>query len=261
MTIVLLLTILASPSPQPAAAVALAYAASGGPTLRAPGGSPRRIADVARVEEGMGLEVPPGAVLRLALTDGRRFAFKGPAFARVTSEGLLDTRGTVEPLPAVPSLPRLPTIQPAEAGDRIAAIRLRSDPFGKLTPDAGAVVLAEEVVLRFAPPQGTTTYAIEVRDASGRSILARNTTSTVLQLPMSVLEAGRRYSWTVEAIDIAGARHRSLASFSTLAEDLAQGRARVRQAVGTSDPALLDALDRALGLLPLEAEGHVADGH
>lgn len=257
MTTALLLALLSSPPAEP---IALAYAASGAPTLRQPGGSSRTIQDVARLANGARLDLPAAASVRIAFLDGRRFALHGPARAQVTRGGLRVLSGSSESLDPAPPLPHLPAVRIDDAGDRIAAIRLRSDVIERLTPDNGATVLPDEVVLRFAPVGGATTYAIEVRESEGKSILARTTPSSSFPLPGGTLEAGRSYSWTVEAVDVSGTRLRGMASFATLDQGDTAARARVRDAAGTLDPELLQALDRELGLSPSVPGDHVADG-
>jgi hypothetical protein len=262
MTTAFLLAILASPAPHPAEPVALAYATSGDPTLRLPGdASSRRIQDVARLVDGASLELPATASLRIAFLDGRRFALHGPARAQVARDGLRLLSGSSQPLEPVPPLPHLPAIRIDDVGDRIGAIRLRSDVIEDLTPSKGATVLPDEVVLRFSTVRGATGYAIQVRDASGRSILARTASSNLLAVPGGTLEPGQSYTWTVEAADVTGTRLGGMADFATLGREEAAARALVRDAAGTLDPELLLALDRELGFAPSAPGGHVADGH
>jgi len=264
MTTALLLLIAAS---QPEATsrrsvepIALVYAAVGQPSLRLTGRTFQKIDVVRSLPDGTELQVPAGASLRVAYADGRRFVLQGPAHAVVTASGLRDSTGGVKTLEAVPPLPRLPSIRLDETGGRIAAIRLRSGASEELVPHAGAVVLAEDVLLRFGPVGGATRYAVEVRDSRGQQVFQIQATSTSVRLPATSLEPGKRYTWSVEAVDGAGERHEAVADFVTLSSELLAERSRLREAAGAEDPLLLSAVDRELGLSTDVAESHIADG-
>jgi Bacterial Ig domain len=263
MTTVLLLAILASPPPQPAEPVALAYASSGEPSsLRQPGEEKKlAIPEVARLVAGATLQVPAGALLRIAFVDGRRFALQGPARAEITREGLRVLSGTSRTLDPVPPLPHLPAVRMEGVGPRIAAPRLRGDTITALSPSGGAMVPSDEVVLRFAPVRGATKYAVEVLDAGGKSVLAQTTDSTAFTLPAGSLEAGHSYSWSVETADASGTKVRGTGSFATLAPSDVAAHRRLREDIRSLDPELLQALDRELGLSASTPPRPVADVH
>ncbi len=198
----------------------------------------------------------PGARVALAFADGGRWELDGEAAATVAAAGPTAVAGAVRALPKVPPLPQLPPIDPrARPGGRAAAVRIRGDaPVRVLAPRDGEAILAEPVLLRFAPVPDLTRYRVAVEDEEGHVLLETEieaaTETAGVQVPAGALRPGGSYVWKVR-----GPRTPALlasARFQTLPAAAAAGRAALAASLSAETTpqalTLLAAADLALGL-------------
>ncbi|HET6363066.1 MAG TPA: zf-HC2 domain-containing protein [Gemmatimonadota bacterium] len=108
---------------------------------------------------------------------------------------------------AAAALVGLYVLQPSETAQVVpedAPIVQRSQPEERsgiaiLGPEAGAVVDAGEVVLRWAPVEPDARYLVTVTTSDGDSVWALMTPDSAAAIPVA-LEAGGEYLWYVDAL-------------------------------------------------------------
>jgi hypothetical protein len=119
-----------------------------------------------------------------------------------------------------------------------------------LDPTGDATALGDQTILRFGAVPTANRYSVTVEDERGTIVFQTETARSSVVLPP--LEPGRRYHWSVRAVDTGGYALRGDGDFSTLPGDLAKARATFLGAVDSHDPnalALAGEMDRRLRLL------------
>jgi hypothetical protein len=238
-------------TPPGAQRVALISELSGTATIQQPAATaPAAAARFDALLDGTIVRVGRDSRIRLVLASGKRFTLNAGTRATVHSDRLTATSGSIDELPALPTLPPLVALEPkAPAG--LGGVRLRSDVITGLSP-ADGTVLAAHAALRFAAVQGAGTYRVEIEDRDGHVLFGIETRAAEVPIPPQILEPGARYYWTVQTIDRPGAQARGGAAFDTLAADAVTAREALRSHLSAdgsaSSLALLAAIDLHLGL-------------
>ncbi len=238
----------------PRSPVAVVSAVSGDVAVTEPGRVRRTISRFDWLQEGSLLEVGAGSWVNLAFATGSCYEMGAAASARLMRGGFTETSGKIISLPSVPPLPQIQIAPPIKA-DRGMAVRIRGTRVSGLYPAAGAAVLPDEAVLRYARVPGAETYRVEVEGQDGASVFRVETRSTTISVPSGVLEQETHYQWSVRTVGasggLSGSGARGEAAFSTLSLDNLRSRARLREVLAGSDGrslALLAEVDRSLGL-------------
>lgn len=197
-----------------------------------------------------------GQTALLALAGGRRFELSARARVRVRPDGLEVLSGQAHELARVAPIPKVARLAAHEQpGSRSGAMRIRGRTIRGLYPRGDAVTRAEATTLLFSLASGITEYHVEIEDDEGETVFHVSTRGGEILVARDVLQAGRRYRWSVRGGSADGPA-RGEAEFSTLDADAATARQRLRDSIGNSDDvagvALLAEVDRQIGLL-LEA--------
>jgi hypothetical protein len=206
---------------------------------------------------GTQLQVGRHSRLIVVFSDGQRYELGERARATLTRKGLASSAGPLQRLPALPPLPALAGISPADAKvERAGAVRLRAGPdevVQNLYPSAGTTSVAESTTLRFSPVDNARLYEWEVEDEAGRTVYMVRTSATQLALPAGTLQPGHRYYWEVKALREGAVLGRGEAEFDTLTAEQSQARAKLKARLtrqsGSAGYAFLAVVDRQLGLL------------
>jgi hypothetical protein len=168
-------------------------------------------------------ELTPGALITLGdqarlvlvyFASGDEFAYKGPAQIYIRDDQPVTLEGQA---PSTTALFKSSGLQaPVKPlGLAQAGLVMRASNAGatiRLVEPAGTKVLGQPV-FRWESPAAES-YEFELTDSAGRKIFETTVTQATLRLPDQVqLEAGRTYSWEVEARLRGGGRYASWADF------------------------------------------------
>jgi len=238
-----------------AAPVAIVAVARGEASLRA-GAEARPVRRFDRLDPGAILETRTGAELVIVFRSGARLRVGGDSRVRVEDGRAERLAGVIEPMTPVPTVPLVPAI--AGGSRTTTAVRIRSDQIPGLQPDHGATTLADRTVLEFGSVAAAREYDVEIEDASAIVRFRRRVTATSVEVPPGTLAPGGSYIWKVVAHVPSGFNARGERRFRTLGAQEAETRARLRAALGTSDPdalALLAEVDGTLGLVREALDG------
>lgn len=237
-----------------AAPVAIVAVARGEVALRV-GAEARPVRRFDRLDPGAILETRAGAELVIVFRSGARLRVGGDSRVRVEDGRAERLAGVIEPMTPVPTVPLVPAIA---AGSRTTtAVRIRSDQIPGLQPDHGATTLADATVLEFGAVAARE-YDVEIEDASAIVRFRQRVTATRVEVPPGTLAPGGSYVWKVVAHVPSGFNARGEGRFRTLGAQEAETRARLRAAMGMSDPdalALLAEVDGTLGLVREALDG------
>lgn len=235
-------------------AAALVVTASG-PMSVGEGPTRRTVRALDWLESGSVLDAGSQTAV-VALAGGRRFELLAGARVRIAPDRLEVVTGQTRELESVSPIPRVARLASNEkAGTRSGAMRIRGRRISRLYPSGDVVTLAEATMLRFALAPGIVEYHVEIEDDEGATVFHVSTRGGEVLVARDVLQAGRRYRWSVRGGSGAGLA-RGEAEFSTLDAQAASARQKLAASIGKSQEvgalALLAEVDRQLGLL-LEA--------
>jgi hypothetical protein len=236
---------------EPGDAVAIVYSLSGPVSIRDGQSPPRAVHLFDWLKAGAGLAVEPSSKMMLAFRNGLRYELGGNARASVGPNDLLSRSGPIRTLSTVPPLPLFSALLGVSlAHPETAAVRLRAQGIGHLSPGGDSAVLGDIAVLTFGAVTNAATYTVTVEDEQGRIVF--QTQTPLSSVSVSPLKPGRRYHWSVRTVDAAGWALRGDDDFSTLAEPLAKARTTFLEAIDAHDAdalALAAEMDERLGLL------------
>ncbi len=229
-----------------------------GRVLLAPGRAAVEI--LAELPADAAVELAPGARLTLVyVKGGAEYEVSGPGSARLAAAGPAVAGGAkLQAKDRLPDVYRDVKLKPARLAQASMVMRgARPGATLKLVSPVGTLVTTPSPTFRWEPVAGATAYRLQLADAAGQVVFAREVDGVSFALPADVvLRPDESYAWQVETSGPGGRRMANFSEFGVVAPTLVAQLAAARPAADApvADRVRYAALLEAHGLVE-EARG------